>query len=234
MYIALSDELLKDFLNFHFNNKFDKDTISNLLKYIHPFSINRKQLSNFDQSIQKSIINGNPFINTSNTTNETELINSTKYKLMLTTNNNTYPYINIMEDEIDNNYTATYKANDCRCKAKKHIKALLSSAKHITIIDNYLFSKETKSNQWNNNFTILKYILPNKKITIFCNQNITQSHITGLKTYNSLWTIKKYKENTKNIHDRYIKTDKLEILLSSGLEYLEDKSKDFTYIVKEL
>jgi len=36
-----------------------------------------------------------------------------------------------------------------------------------------------------------------------------------------------------NMHDRYIETDKLRIILTSGLDYLENQRKDFTYIVKE-
>nr|MDA3907681.1 hypothetical protein [Sulfurimonas sp.] len=37
---------------------------------------------------------------------------------------------------------------------------------------------------------------------------------------------------TSNMHDRYIETDKVKILLSSGLEHLSSSSnKDFTYIV---
>ena len=37
----------------------------------------------------------------------------------------------------------------------------------------------------------------------------------------------------QNIHDRYIETDKVKILLSSGLYHLSTNSqKDFTYMVK--
>ena len=37
----------------------------------------------------------------------------------------------------------------------------------------------------------------------------------------------------RNIHDRYIITDKVVIVLSGGINYLLDISKDFTYVVRK-
>ena len=39
--------------------------------------------------------------------------------------------------------------------------------------------------------------------------------------------------NFLNLHDRYLIIDnKIEIILTSGFDYLFDNSKDFTYIVR--
>ena len=41
--------------------------------------------------------------------------------------------------------------------------------------------------------------------------------------------------NNKNTHDRYIMIDNnIEIILTSGIDYLFDTSKDFTYIIREI
>jgi len=104
----------------------------------------------------------------------------------------------------------------------------LSDAKWIKITDNYI---EYDSNQWNENKNILQNILPrlNIDIRIACG-SFTKKN--DLKTIYSDWNIKSENIN-QNIHDRYIETDKVKILLSSGLYHLSTNSqKDFTYMVK--
>jgi len=66
---------------------------------------------------------------------------------------------------------------------------------------------------------------------IFCQNDWNDSRTNDLETYNLKWSIVK-NEFDFNIHDRYIKTDKVEIILSSGFLNLSNTTKDFTYIVK--
>ena len=119
------------------------------------------------------------------------------------------------------------------------IKALLKDATYINIIDGYLYEN------WDENFTLLKELLPdNASIVIYCKyQNklfsSDKNKLKEIKVYKP--KIKNFSERDKNIskidiskiHDRYIITDRIVILLSSGLSSIIDKEKDFTYIVKE-
>ena len=162
------------------------------------------------------------------------LKSNTKFKIMLTKDRNAYPYINILGDEIDVNFNAFYKATADRRKAIEHIKALLEDANNIEIIDKYLFNPIPNSSQWAENLEILKNILPRKNINIkFISNNseIKQEHKTQIKSCYTQWN-PIYPRISANIHDRYIKTDKVTILLSSGIDYLHDTSKDLTYLVR--
>lgn len=234
MYVALSDDLIKEFLAYKANS-FNQDVIAKLFKYLHPFKIGKHQQHLFQPEILKQLVTNPVFVHSSPASTEIDLIKDTRFKIMLTKDRNVYPYINILGDEIDVNFNALYKANDDRSKAIAHIKALLKDATYIEIIDEYLF--KAGSTQWNENFKLLKEILPLKPITI----NFTttkkveeeQKFITQMKTYSSNnWKIPPFKTK-KGIHDRYIKTDKVTILLSSGIDYLHDKSKDLTYLVRK-
>lgn len=234
MYIALSDDLIEEFLAYK-GNSFNKVSIE-LFKYLHPFKIGKYQQNLFAPEILKQLGSSPVFVHFSSALNEIDLIKDTEFKIMLTKDRNDYPYINILGDEIDVNFNAFYKANDDRSKAIEHIKALLNDANNIEIIDEYLFKSLPSSSQWEENFKLLKYILPLKPITI----NVTtvklveqeKFFITQMKTYSkNVWNIPPFKIK-KGIHDRYIKTDKVTILLSSGIDYLHDISKDLTYLVR--
>lgn len=234
MYVALSDDLIKEFLAYK-GNSFNKEIIAKLFKYLHPFKIGEYQESLFTEGLLKQFVVANPdLVSLSKVENEVDLIKSTKFKIMLTTDRNTYPHINILGDEIGVNFNAFYKARDDRKKAIEHIKALLEEATYIEIIDKYLLIPNPTTNKWAENLKILKQILPHKEIDIkFISDNseIKPAHKTQIKNCCSQWN-PTYPKIPTNIHDRYIKTDKVTILLSSGIDYLHDKSKDLTYLVR--
>ena len=83
------------------------------------------------------LIATNNFFGCINVISTNTVYKSTKFKIMLTTDRNTYPHINILGDEIGVNFNAFYKARDDRKKAIEHIKALLEEATYIEIIDKY-------------------------------------------------------------------------------------------------
>lgn len=110
----------------------------------------------------------------------------------------------------------------------------------IKIYDKFLFSIKNETT----NINLLKELLPeNKKIKIYVgiygdnqhqrNQQDSrnQNAINELKSYNSNFDIESSGID-KNMHDRYIICNNVEIILSSGLYYLENKEKDLTYIVR--
>ncbi|MFK5970661.1 MAG: hypothetical protein QM487_11155, partial [Candidatus Marithrix sp.] len=81
-------------------------------------------------------------------------------------------------------------------------------------------------------------IFPEKKLTIIFyknkNKQPSQKKISELTNRCKGWTVK---EDTKctydDCHDRYLLIDnQIEIILTSGFDYLFDKDKDFTYIVR--
>ena len=61
-----------------------------------------------------------------------------------------------------------------------------------------------------------------------------QSQCSQIVQNNSQWSFSpdRIHQNFKNLHDRYLIIDnKIEIILTSGIDNLIDDSKDFTYIV---
>ena len=234
MYIALSDKLLEEFFEFKKGNIRDKELLQKLFGYIQPFSISRNQLENLDLdiAIKSKIISGGDIITPVNATTEKQLINSTLYKIMLTDNKNHYPYVNILLDKIEINYTATYKKDENRDKAKEHIKNLLSKESQIDIIDRYLSPQSNR--QWNKIFELLKYILPDRdiRLNIYFDNSISSRDIKNiLEDYNHKWSVN-LNNYDNSIHDRYIESEKVKILLSSGFLNLANTEKDFTYIIK--
>ena len=234
MYIALSDKLLEEFFEFKKGNIRDKELLQKLFGYLQPFSISRNQLDNLDLdiAIKSKIISGGDIITPVNATTEKQLINSTLYKIMLTDNKNHYPYVNILLDKIEINYTATYKKNENRDKAKEHIKNILSEESQIDIIDRYLSPQSNR--QWEKIFELLKYILPDRyiRLNIYFDNSISSRDIKNiLENYNHKWSVN-LNNYDNSIHDRYIESEKVKILLSSGFLNLANTEKDFTYIIK--
>jgi hypothetical protein len=166
--------------------------------------------------------------------NEEDLINDTLFKIMLTDDKTEYPYINIYNDELGIDFNSSYESGKTRDKAIEHLKSLLIDSNEIEIIDSYLFS-QFNSTQWSENFEIIKKIIPKKrvKLKLVSNLKAQQSHRSALSSYCRDWQISYLRFDKNKIHDRYIKTDSLIILISSGLNYLKDTDKDLTYIVKE-
>ena len=236
MFLALDDELLKEYFAFMNNNgnDYDRNNIVKLFKYLQPFVILRSQKE--DLGIEDALMNtycDDGFMTIINDCDEETLIKNTKLKVMLTSNKKNYPYINILDDEVDVSFTATYKGGENRDKAKKHIKALLSDANEINIYDRYLSKVNHSNDSWILNKEILLDILPQKMmiLNIYCEYNWNISRKNDLTSVYIDWTINK-EDFDRNIHDRYIETDKVTILLSSGIINLASTLKDFTYIVK--
>jgi hypothetical protein len=227
--IALNNSLLNEYINFTIFNKkpTNIEKIQYLFKYLQPFKCNVNQYEIFnDPSLINKIVD-NPIMKIVKFQTDIELVNSTKLKLMLVDEDikESFTTVNIFQDEIDIRYSATYKSGKSREKAIEHIKTLISDATYINIIDRYLTSN------WNENLKLLKKILPQTKISIFVDSE-NFSNQSDLKNFCNNWTIKTNNLNFKTTHDRYIKTDKLEIILTSGFEYIWNTTKDFTYLVK--
>lgn len=227
--VALSDVLLKEFYAFKSNQSHDKNTIENLLQnYKNTYLTNVAQLTRIgidNKSLFSSLLS-------SGFTNQTieELSTKTKYKLILHETNDNYPYLNIFEDTIENNYSATHYKQENRTKAKEHIKALLQDANHVFIYDSYI------KNRWNQSKKLFTELLPKKSLQIFYTENHLDTKQSELKTICNSWNIKKDTTNTthRKLHDRYIIIDNTtEIILTSGIDNLFNEISDFTYVVRD-
>jgi len=238
--LALEDDLISEYIAFQKGRSYNKNTIIKLFKYLHlPFKMSVKQKNDIglDDEIAKSLSDSGTVI-IRNFVDEDTLIEATKLKLMLakdrTCGTYPYPYINILEDETDVSFTSTYKNGEDRNKAVEHIKALLKDSSNIKIYDKYLSKINRTNDSWLINKQVLLAILPRKviEIDIYCDANWNRSRETDLTRICTDWTINK-EEWIHTVHDRYIETDKVIILLSSGIINLSDVSeKDFTYVVK--
>lgn len=234
--VVLSDELLKEFYAFKNNEKYDNNTIEKLLNYYKPpYITNVKQLENIG-IIDDSLIQ---LLYANDLANQTleELSELTKYKLILDNKKTNYPYVNIFKDEIKNNYSATYYKEDSRDKARKHIRALLKDVSCVFVYDKYM----SESSSWSDSKKFFTDLLPKNNLTIYYPNEYREDHLSNkakeIRKICNKWKIIKdtTNKNHRDLHDRYIIIDKkIEIILTSGFDYLFDESKDFTYIVRDL
>ncbi len=232
--LALNESLLNKFIEiFIKQDPFILDgTTSKLIKYLQlPVAVSPHQNPLFAQP-QIASQQGSLFKIHEKTTDD-ELVASTTLKLMLvdTYASTSFITVNITDhlEMLDIRYSATYKSRRSRDKAKQHIKALLKDARYITLTDQFM-----TASAWNTNKGILFDICPIKSMNLkLCSEpQITQDQKNELNTHCTDWNISGSRFDRSRIHDRYIETDKFEILLSSGLLYLQEDSKDFTYTVK--
>jgi len=239
--LALSDPLIDEYLKFKFQDEYNPETIRKLFKYIQPFAIRSNNQWMQDPAIPLQLAN-DPLIEIIDDCSDEELVQNTILKFMLTDNRIgvDYKVINIKDsfEKLKPKYGATYPVNSIdKDKAIKHIKFLLSDASWIKITDGYIAT----SSRWNDNKNLIEQIVPNieidltivgadKERRIF---TLTQSQKDEIKILIPNLNEIKASSLTQNIHDRYIETDKLKILLSSGLEHLNSSStKDFTYVIE--
>jgi len=112
----------------------------------------------------------------------------------------------------------------------------LQNAEYVRIIDKYL----ARDSQWEKCKEILKDIFPESGRVIIVTtegHNRNNDGISGLKKREldelcEGLQIKGESFDKSNYHDRYIETDKIKIVLSSGIDNLSDDGKDLTYVVE--
>ncbi|WP_225899399.1 hypothetical protein [Campylobacter coli] len=63
------------------------------------------------------------------------LSKNTIYKIILSEKQYNFPYVNIFEDKIENNFTASFIKMKIE-KAKEHLKAIFLNANHLFVYDN--------------------------------------------------------------------------------------------------
>lgn len=231
--MVLSDELQKVYLDFKEKHDFDQDIVTKLFKYFKgPFATNTAQLSRIDKKPSPAIeqqLRASGF-----TTQPLEELAAGKtiYKIILSKDKNTFPYVNINGDQIENNLSGCFFRGKTREKAIQHIKTLCRKAEDICLYDKYI----TRRGSERDNQELLRLIgslFPGKKMNIvYQNGHLEDTDVNFLNTICSKWTFEK-KMNIPDHHDRYLIIDnKMEIILTGGFSTLMDTTKEFTYIVR--
>lgn len=242
--IGVDNTLVGDVINvFIYKNPIVYDrAIIQLVKYIQPpivlgkFQIHDVRAWSQSQGIVRFV----------NAQNEQDLAREAKLKLLLSKNKSNYPYINVIYDEFEVNFTATYPQNGNKQKILEHIKELIQDGDKIEIYDKYLLNDNGDSTNINNNHhsvniinQIISSLSNNQILEIYCkdrgNNNNETNRINQRKSSINYHNLNYQHRNLSN-HDRYIKIYKqnnlkYEIMLSSGL-YNILGNKDITYVVR--
>lgn len=244
-YIVLEESLINEFFKFYYKQKYDPTIIHNLFKHFKPFVLTNEQLERFlsdDIAYQHAVGTQIPYCEFIDTSSKLytddfykEMIEHSKYKILLTQNASSLNTLDChkicIKDKPTHIYAKKFDSDNNRDKAQKHIISLMKNANKITIIDRFLY-KENIINNLINWFTKnhlnheIKFTLKGQKSQLSRNTITSRFDNEG---YNV--TCKLIDDTT---HDRYIIIDdKISINLTSGLEYLFNIDKDFTYIISE-
>lgn len=229
--VILSDDLLKMYYSFKQGNQCDDQ---NLLEsffscYQAPFLTNVEQLKRigYDEKLFPQLFQQLSAQGLVCQTLE-DLAKLTVYKLILNSNYSQFPYVNVLQDKVVNNYSLSFKIGENRDKVKEIIKALCEDAKFILIYDKYF------CNNWRYTEDFFHSIVPKKELTILHDQHLL-AKTSEIKFIFNNWKIKQDQKNTlKNSHDRYLLIDNsIEIILSSGFLYLFSEDKDLTCVIRK-
>ncbi|QVL50184.1 MAG: hypothetical protein KFB96_06920 [Thiocapsa sp.] len=225
--VVLEDELLRQWHAFKHTQTHDTQLIERLLQFYKPPHITcvaqLKRLQIQDEVLMASLA-------ASQLVNQTleELASLTDFKLVLSEQTTTYPYVCIHGDSIGSSYTLTCQPNTGRDKAHALLRALMSKAKTILIHDRFLEQQWTGAKQFFD-------LLPKRRLTLLFGYPLPQRKVTELKRHCTDWLVKDDRRgHYRQHHDRYLLIDQaMEVVVTSGLDYLFDQSKECTLIVRE-
>lgn len=133
--------------------------------------------------------------------------------------------VNIFSDQLENNYTLTCKPGQPRTQALHHLRNLLRDARTVLVCDMYF----NQNWQWTRQ---LFDLFPKRPLSLFLAHRLEQERISELKACCELWKIRTDTRKTyHNHHDRYLRiNDQMEIVLTSGIAYLFNESRECTMI----
>jgi hypothetical protein len=223
--VVICDTLLKQYLAFKSGKEVDIRTVEALLKYFKPYLTNFRQAKavGLSDTAVMSQLMASGLVDQS----LEDLCQRSALKIILSDQKSEYPYVNIFGDILMNRYSATFGKTEDRKKCRAHIKALLQDARTVFIHDRYMVS------QWDCCQVFFKDLMPKKPLTIF-HTGCLKDKAGELKKICAQWMVKEDKLNKayRGRHDRYLVIDgKIEVMFSSGFDYITDESKDLTYVV---
>lgn len=232
----LSDELAELYLNYKKGEKVNQTLLELFFSFYEPVPFcSLDQLNKYapeNVEARQALLASEYSAKT-----EAQVLDETKYKIILTTDSNNYPCVNINKGNLKKEIVISYKAGESRDETIKHLKNLCKNAHNIILCDKYMFDglnvEDTPIAKFFNN------IIDNQNnINIFykTSDEDIQKHLTYLKRIRPKCTLKACSNKVyKDVHDRYILIDsKLEIILSSGMEYLFDTTKEISLICRKI
>lgn len=251
--IVLSDKLLKLYLDFKeglVTNSRELNRVQSLLVFFKPYLTNKRQYDAINKELPKDLHAQLLASSISDDLTELQLASKTRMKLILTENENckAYPYLCVNgEDRIEINYTGSFK-KVLRSKCIAHIKALCETASKVSVYDKYLCKHENFTSGivdkffklFEGNAKIdLEILLPFNAGTLAVQrQELTTWWSMNSVTYSNIKLDHHQVDGQEDFHDRYMHimspTGNVEIILSSGFEYLFNDEKDFTYLIRAL
>lgn len=167
--LAIDDGLAEELCRFKENQKCNIDVIERALHYYKGYPLfTQNYLKRYytDTNIQRNILQSYSRIDWNSLENVRK---NTIYKIILSSQRNVkLPYVSIYDDEIENNFTATFLKNKPRQSALEYFRLLLENANCIFIYDVYLF----QNNVWNAFINFATYCFPNKPFNIFYPQPV--------------------------------------------------------------
>jgi len=229
--LVLSDALYREFHAFKHGQSHDSLMVEKLLNlYKPPLLTNIKQLRRIGvEDISRiAALASAGFVDQS----LLDLCSKTFYKLILNNKLSDYPFVNINGDSIRNNYTVTHEPGEKRTKIHSYLRALLAQASWVIIHDPYIVDN------WVTTKLFFQKLCPSKPLTIHCTTKIPKPKITEIKAICNQWKLPphdKFKQKYRGMHDRYLIIDgQVEIILTSGIDYLFSDEKECTIIVRKV
>lgn len=224
--LVLSDSLQTEYYKFKNGKDYDPEIIKRLLHYYKaPILTNTSQLKRTNTEVEDRLLQNLRHAGYTTQTLE-QLAAMTVYKIVLSVDQDTYPFVNINADKIENNLSGCFFRNESRQKAIDHITALCSKAKEICIYDLYFCHAGIS------NCNTLAALLPKKKLSItYDPSHVSTADIQSMEKRCRDWSFQP--KTLLSNHDRYLIIDnEMEIILTSGFSYLNSKAKEFTYVIR--
>ncbi len=225
--MVLDHSLFVEYWKFRRGEGYNKHIVNKILAYYHnEFLTNVGQFEQNNIQIDRRLKNElakNGFVSQ----NLQELAALTTYKIILTDGQTNFPYVNINEGRFNPAMTAFYAGDMERGAAMDYLRNLCQGArKCILLYDGYINVAHDLDN-------LLKYIIPNKQIQfVFPFSKITVDHRNELQRTHDKLSFKDL-GNVPKHHDRYlIIDDSIEVVLTSGFEYLMNQKKEISLVIR--
>ena len=225
--VAMNDNLYQAFHAFKHGREHNKRLIEKLLHlYKPPHITNAAQLDRL--GIEDNPLKMQLLQNSLTKQGLDELSLKTDYKILLSDTDGEFPLVNIYGNQLANNYTITCEPGQPRARAIAHIEALLGDAGNVLIYDRYIMDN------WQECKRIFD-LLPRKNLTIEFSHRLNQQYVTEIKKFCPDWKVKADQRQVyRELHDRYLLINrKMEIILSSGIYYLFDDTRECTLVFRK-
>ena len=225
--MVLDHSLFVEYWKFRRGEGYNKPLVNKILTYYHnEFLTNVGQFEHNGVQIDNRLKN-DLVKNGWKRQNLQELAALTTYKIILTDGQTSFPYVNINEGRFNPAMTTFYAGDVERQAALDYLKNLCQGAKKsILLYDGYI-------NVAHGLDALLNYILPNSKIQfIFPFDKIDAAHRNALQQTHPRLSFKDLGAVQKH-HDRYlIIDDSIEVVLTSGFEYLQNQKKEISLVIR--